>query len=195
VAGTGRIKGTAIRPGLTWYEQVHGQDALRRALERCGSEAKPIFQGGNYPFGIVHSGWYDLVMVGDLLDAMIEEVQPVDVEAFHHQMTQAIAQDNVGGVYRALFRLIATPELLQSNIHRVWQTYCDDGNLEVEIPQRGQLRFVIEKLTRHHSTLCLSVGYTIQNVLRSIGFQGLSVQRVACMGEGAPRCVFEGDHL
>ena len=48
-----------------------------------------------------------------------------DGRAVPDALASAIAKDNVNGVYRSLFRLITTPQMLEANVQRVWRTYVD----------------------------------------------------------------------
>jgi hypothetical protein len=104
---------------------------------------------------------------------------------------EALARDNVHGVYRALFRLIASPALIEANAQRVWQTYVDEGTVTVRLagPQGFEAR--IRGWSRHHPTVCRTMQPTIEHVLRAVGYKSVSVARTRCVARGDGVCEFE----
>ena len=146
-------------------------------------------------FGIVASGWYDTRLVGELLANLEQIADADDNDAWASTLAEAIAKDNVGGVYRSLFRLITTPAMLEANAQRVWRTYCDEGILVVNAPRAGELHLEIRYWTHHHAHACRVVGYAIQHVLRAVGYEALVIERTQCVSEGDTVCAFEGMYL
>jgi hypothetical protein len=146
-------------------------------------------------FGIVASGWYDTRLVGELLLSLEETASTDDSEEYASALAQAIAKDNVGGVYRSLFRLITTPAMLEANAQRVWRTYCDEGTLLVRAPRAGEMFLEVRHWTHHHVATCRVVGYVIQHVLREVGYQAIVIERTMCQSNGDGVCAFEGMYL
>jgi serine/threonine-protein kinase len=191
----GRIKGTAIRAGLTWYGATFGPGALRSVYERASSELRAVLRLEDASFGIIASAWYSVPAIGELLE-LLEKVSGTEDEgAYRSALSAAIARDNVSGVYRSLFRLIATPPLLEANIQRVWRTYLDDGVARGVAPKLGELALHIGEWEFHHPKVCETVGYFAQHALREVGYRAAVVDRVACVTEGASECVFETLYL
>ena len=191
----GRMKGTALRTGLLWFAEHHGMETMTRLWSRSSPELRAMVRLDDPSFGIVASGWYETRLVGELL-ALVEEAAAVeDGEAWANSLAEAIAQDNVGGVYRSLFRLITTPAMLEQNAQRVWRTYCDEGILVAKAPRAGELQLEVRYWTHHHAHACRLVGYAIQHVLRAVGYEALVIERTQCVAEGDPVCVFEGIYL
>jgi serine/threonine protein kinase len=191
----GRMKGTALRTGLLWFAEHHGMETMTRLWSRSSPELRAMVRLDDPSFGIVASGWYETRLVGELL-ALVEEAAAVeDGEAWANSLAEAIAQDNVGGVYRSLFRLITTPAMLEQNAQRVWRTYCDEGILVAKAPRAGELQLEVRYWTHHHAHACRLVGYAIQHVLRAVGYEALVIERTQCVAEGDSVCVFEGIYL
>jgi serine/threonine protein kinase len=191
----GRVKGTAIRAGLVWYGQRFGSESLGAIYERATPELKAILSPREHAFGIMASSWYDTTLVAELLDAMLSVAQPEDLEAYLNLITQAIAKDNVGGIYRTLFKLVASPPLLEANSQRIWRTYTDEGVLTARVPERGHMQFEIRGWRKHQPLLCRTVGFMIQNTLREVGYTALIVDRTQCVSEGGSQCEFDGLYL
>jgi len=192
---TGRIKGTAIRAGLVWYAKVNGSESIARAYELASPQLQAMLQLGDPACGIIPSGWYDVACIGELLELLHRIADPPDLDEYENALTTAIANDNVNGIYRSLFKLVSSPSLLEANAHRVWSTYADEGTLVARAPTRGTLELEVRGWTHHHATVCRTVGYMMQNVLRAIGYNGLVVERTQCVADGDGVCVFEGMYL
>jgi hypothetical protein len=188
----GRIKGTAIRAGIAWFGDTYGQMGLDRVHELASPELGSILQPRDPVFGLIASGWYDMLLIGELLELIEQVAAPADVEVFRSRVAEAIARDNVNGVYRALFRLIASPPLLEANAQRVWRTYVDEGTMNVSVGKPGSFEARVRGWSRHHPAVCLMLRAMLESLLRAIGYTALVVERTQCAGHGDPCCVFEG---
>ncbi len=194
-APSGRIKGAALRAALVWFGDERGPEGLARLVEEASPELRAVLRPGDPACGIIASTWYDAPLVGELIAAIEGIMAPADVEAFRSQLAQAIARDNVSGVYRALFRLISTPPLLEANAQRVWQTYVDEGTLTFRIQAPGAFRAYVRRWDRHQTKVCELLRALIEEMLRAIGYSGLVVERTQCVDDGHGECVFEGQWL
>jgi hypothetical protein len=189
------MKGTAVRTGLLWFAERYGVEAIAQMCQQATPELKAMVRLDDPSFGIVASGWYDTRLVGELLGLLEAACAPDDGEVWVSELAEAIAKDNVSGVYRSLFRLITTPSMLEANAQRVWRTYCDEGILIVHAPRAGELKLEIRYWTHHHAHACRVVGYAIQHVLRAVGYEALVIERTACLSQGDPSCAYEGIYL
>jgi serine/threonine-protein kinase len=193
--GHGNIKGTAVRAGIVWFAENYGEPGLSRILELASPELASMLRPNDPAFGIIASGWYDTHLVGELLGLLERVASPADTVAFGAKVAGAIAKDNVGGVYRALFRLIASPPLLEANAQRVWRTYVDEGTLTVKLRNTGSFEALVRGWTRHHPDVCRMLRAMIESLLRAIGYSGLVVDRSQCVAQGDPMCVFDGNWM
>jgi len=191
----GNIKGTAVRAGIVWFAENYGEPGLSRVLELASPELASMLRPNDPAFGLIASGWYDTQLVGELLGLVERVASPADTVAFGAKVAGAIAKDNVGGVYRALFRLIASPPLLEANAQRVWRTYVDEGMLTVKLRGAGSFEARVRGWTRHHPDVCRIIRAMIESLLRAIGYNGLVVERSQCVGQGDPMCVFDGNWM
>jgi hypothetical protein len=189
------MKGTAVRTGLLWFADRYGMEMVKRIWERSSLELRALIRLDDPSFGIVASGWYETRLVGELLALLEETTAADDSDRWASDLAEAIAKDNVGGVYRSLFRLITTPSMLEANAQRVWRTYCDEGILVVNAPRAGELALEVRYWTHHHAHACRVVGFAIQHVLRAVGYEALVIERTQCVSQGDPTCAFEGMYL
>jgi serine/threonine protein kinase len=188
----GRIKGTAIRAGIAWFGDTYGEIGLERVVELASPELGALLRPGDPVFGLIASGWYDTLVIGELLELVERVAAPPDTGAFQSRVADAIARDNVGGVYRALFRLVASPPLLEANAQRVWRTYIDEGTMSVSLGVPGTFEARVRGWSRHHPAVCRMLRAMLESLLRAVGYTALVVDRTQCVGFGEPCCVFEG---
>jgi serine/threonine protein kinase len=189
----GRIKGTAIRAGVAWFGDTYGEMALARVVELASPELRALLRPGDPVFGLIASGWYDTLLIGELLELVERVAAPAEALVFLTRVAEAIARDNVGGVYRALFRLVASPPLLEANAQRVWRTYIDEGTLSVSLGGPGAFEARVRGWSRHHPAVCRMLRAMLESLLRAVGYTALVVERTQCAGLGDPCCVFEGN--
>jgi hypothetical protein len=138
------------------------------------------------------SSWYDTQLIGELFEVIDAAAAPADLAVFHKRSVEAIARDNVGGVYRALFRLVASPQLLQANGQRVWRTYVDEGTFEVALGAPGWFEARVRGWSRHHRSACFMLRMMLESLLRAAGYKALVIERTSCVARGDPYCAFEG---
>lgn len=191
----GRIKGAALRAGLVWFADLYGEPGLTRVYELASPELAAQLRKDDVALGIIASGWYETHVVGELLELLERVASPADPHEFGIKVAKAIADDNVNGVYRALFRLVSSPQMLAANGQRVWRTYVDEGSLSVTLQGAGQFEARVRGWSRHHPGVCRMIRAMIESLLRAVGYQGLVVERTACVDEGAAACTFQGHWL
>jgi hypothetical protein len=184
-----------VRAGLLWFAETHGETLMARVLDHASPELRALLRPGDTAFGIVASGWYETQLMGELLDRLDKVAAPEDSRELASRLTSAVAKDNVNGVYRALFRLIASPPLLAANAQRVWSTYVDEGTMSVRILSPGSFEAQIRGWSHHHRTICDTLRPLIEHMLRAIGYSALVVERTQCVDHGDGQCVFHGHWL
>jgi hypothetical protein len=191
--GLGRVKGTAVRAGLAWYASTYGASVLSRVASLASPELHATLRLQDPEFGIMPSGWYDTAVIGELLELLDRAAVPADSEILLGKLAHAIAQDNVTGVYRSLFRLVSSTAMLEAHAQRVWRTYIDEGTLTVRIPSPGELEAQVVGWSRHNVAVCRFLRPLVEHLLRSVGYTALVVDRTRCVGDGDACCAFEGN--
>ncbi len=191
-AARGRIKGTAVRAGIAWFGEMYGQPALARVVELASPELKGILRSKDSVFGLIASGWYDTQLVGELVELIECVASPANRAAFGASVGEAIAHENVAGVHRALFRLVASPEALEANAQRVWRTYVDEGTLSVRLGGAGRFDARVRGWARHHPSVCRTLRAMLESSLRAVGYTALVLERTQCVALGDTQCAFDG---
>jgi serine/threonine protein kinase len=191
-APRGRIKGTAVRAGIAWFGEVFGDAGLARVVELASPELRAILRPKNPVCGLIASGWYDTQLVGELIELIERVASPADPVAFGASVGEAIAIDNVSGVHRALFRLVASPSLLEAHAQRVWRTYVDEGTLTVRLRSRAAFDARVRGWAHHHPSVCRTVRAMLESSLRAVGYTALALERTQCVALGDTQCGFRG---
>jgi serine/threonine protein kinase len=188
----GRVKGTAVRAGITWFAQTYGEAGLARIVELASPELAALLRPNDPVLGLIASGWYDTQLIGELLGLVEHIALPLDVASFGSRVAEAVAKDNVNGIYRSLFRLVASPQLLEANAQRVWRTYFDEGELSVRQSGEAAFRAHVRGWAHHHLNVCRMFRPLLESLLREVGYAGLRVERIGCIAEGTTQCTFDG---
>jgi serine/threonine protein kinase len=186
----GRVKGTAVRAGIAWFSDVYGEPGLARVVELASPELRAILRAKSPVFGLIASGWYDTQLVGELVELVERVASPLDPVAFGSSVGEAIAHDNVGGVHRALFRLVASPSLLEAHAQRLWRAYVDEGTLTVSVRSGASFDARVRGWTHHHPTVCRMLRAMLESSLRVVGYNSLVLERTQCVGLGDSQCAF-----
>jgi serine/threonine protein kinase len=188
----GRIKGAALRAGIAWFGEECGPAALARVLELASPELRGILRSKDPMLGLIASGWYDTQLVGELVELIERVASPGDRATFGSSVGEAIARDNVGGAHKALFRLVASPPLLEANAQRMWRTYVDEGTLTVRLRDAGSFEAKVRGWARHHPSVCRTIRAMLESSLRAVGYPGLALERTHCVALGDTQCAFDG---
>ena len=188
----GRIKGSAVRAGICWFGDMYGDPGLARVMELASPELRRILRHKSTAFGLIASGWYDTQLIGELIELIERVASPLDPMAFGSSVGEAIARENVRGGHRALFRLVASPAMLEANAQRVWRTYVDEGNLSVRVRGKGVFEARVRSWSRHHPTVCRTLRAMLESSLRTVGYAGLTLERTHCVALGDTQCAFGG---
>ena len=185
-----------MRAGLLWFAEAYGEPLLAKRLRPGLPELRSVLRAGDPAFGIMASAWYETALMGELLDLLDRVAAPGRLgREFSSRLAAAVARDNVNGVYRALFRLIASPPLLEANAQRVWGTYVDEGTLTVRVLAPGSFEGRVRGWSHHHATVCQMLRPFVEHLLRGIGYSALVVERTQCVDNGDGQCLFFGTWL
>ena len=191
-APRGRVKGAALRAGVAWFAEAYGESALERVMDLASPELRAILRAKLPALGLIASGWYDTQVVGELVELIERVACPMDPAAFRSSVGEAIAHENVGGAHRALFRLVASPSLLENNSQRVWRTYVDEGTLSVRPGVRGSFDARVRGWSRHHPSVCRTLCAVLESSLSAVGYTALVLERTQCVAQGDTQCTFGG---
>lgn len=195
VAPVSGVKGAAVRAALRWVTTTYGPTTAQAIYDGSSPALRALLTPGLSTFGVVSTAWYDVALVGELLDVIRRATQAKRLVDHDSQMADAVAADNVDGVYRSLFRLIATRSLLLAHADRVYTHYFNSGHLDVASAREGEFVLTNHGAKVHHPSLCLITSQVLEKILLRVGYKGATLERIRCRGTGQGDCVFEVDYV
>lgn len=184
------IKGASLREFLGWYVDLHGPTHVRDLLARLPEESRGCFDPELESLGVLASNWYPAHAIHALLDAMTDAMGPAAREHFARTAAEAVMKRTLSGVYRTLFRAIATPERYAKLAPLVWSHYYRSGEVVAENAEPGVAISCIQGWRAHHPVLCDMNRAASVVIYEVMGGKNVTCTRDACIDDGAPYCRF-----
>jgi hypothetical protein len=182
-----RIKGAAVRELLLWYDGKYGREETARLVERVPPALLGMVDVSRPGLGILGASWYPTSLTHPMLDRIAaehgHEGRDLARDANHDVVPRMIR-----GIYRMAFRAVATPELYARHVSRLWRRMHTTGERTMQVRAEGEALSVVSGWAGHHPVLCWVTIYTMAYVFEAMGYKHWSVDRVACVGHGAPQC-------
>jgi hypothetical protein len=185
----GRIKGAAFREFLRWYSNEYSHERLVAALVAAGDRVDDALERESPLLGVLANAWYSSSTVHALLDELTRGLAPEERAKLAERASDAVMAATLHGIYKALFRLMATPERYAKYAPRLWTTYYDSGTVTIEL-SGNRAESTIRNWSAHHPFMCELNRGAAGAIYRRMGCQNVHVQRIACIESGAPECRF-----
>lgn len=186
----GRIKGAAVREFVIWYgERIGAPEVASRVLAIPAERRGPI-DPYSRSLGLLASSWYPAETVHALLDVLTGGLSPEERHELAMEASAAVMTATLRGVYRLLFRAMATPSRYAAHAGRLWTAYYDSGVFRVEMASPTEARSSIATWTAHHPFICLLNWGAATQIYRAMGCADVHTDRLSCVDEGAATCSF-----
>jgi hypothetical protein len=184
------IKGAALGEFVRWYAESRSPVELRHIIGDLPEHARVLFDPASPTLGVLPSTWYPASVIHSLLDAMTVGMSRAERGIWAAEGGEVVMRRTLSGIYRALVRVMATPERYPRFAPRIWTQYYRSGQFIVE--NEGSARAVsrIREWRSHHPVLCemnSAAGAVIYEVM---GCRGVEVRREACVDDGDAECRF-----
>jgi hypothetical protein len=186
----GRIKGAAFVEFLRFCEQKYGKDRLQSAVLSIPAELRYALALNAPALGVLPSTWYAASTVHALLDALLFGVSIDERRRMAAEISKAIMDATLRGVYRALFRVVATPQRYARHASRLWTAYYDTGQFSIQMPDDKTAIATVGDWPSHHSFICELNRGAAEAIYTAMGLRGVTTTRAACIDGGAPNCRF-----
>ena len=164
----GRIKGTAVRAGIAWFAETLRRARARSAsLELASPELRADAAAPDDPaFGLIASGWYDTLLVGELLGLLERVASPGRLGGLRQPRWPRPSRRTTWAASIARSSgSIASPPLLEANAQRVWRTYVDEGTLSgAACAARASFEARVRGWSRHHPDVCRMLRAMIESL-------------------------------
>jgi hypothetical protein len=184
------IKGAALGEFVRWYAGTRSLDELRQVIAGLPADARSWFDAESPTLGVLASTWYPMFAVHALLDRMTAGMAPAQRQAFATEGGTVIMKRTLSGLYRALFRVISSPDRYPRMAGKVWTQYYRSGRFIVTNEAPGTAISRIMDWTSHHPVLCDMNWAAGRVIYETMGCQAVTVTRDACLDAGDPECRF-----
>ncbi len=186
--GKALVKGNAIREFLLWYETRHGTAHHEAILARVDPTVRRELDPSRPALGLLASTWYPTSVLFPILDELSEGLSTAERQKLARDGTGAVVRVATRGIYQTLFRTVASPALYARYIQRAWNFLHTTGTRTIEIREPGLALSTIADWPGHHRMLCEITTETMRCLFEAMGCRHVSVERVACVSDGAREC-------
>ena len=184
------MRGSTFREFVRWYEHTHGRD---RALSMYDRLPYHLCVGLNREvegFGLLPSAWYPMELVHRLLEMATEGLAPRERIAMVREGARQAVTTTLHGIYQAIYRAVATPELHARYTARVWGLYYNTGVVQGVMVGPNRSERTIQRWTGHHVLLCETTAEALGVMHEMMGLKRVTVARTMCVDRGNPECRF-----
>ena len=186
----GRIKGAAFIEFLRFCEHEYGTERVHSAVMSIPIELRHPLSVSLPTLGVLPSTWYAADTVHALLDALLSGVGSDARRRMAADISKAIMDATLKGVYRALFRVVATPERYARYASRLWTAYYDTGDFRIEMPNPKTAVATVRNWPSHHGFICELNRGAAEAIYTAMGLKNVVTTRAACIDGGAQACRF-----
>jgi len=188
---SGRIKGAALRQFLIWHREQLGENAFRDRFATLAPDLAKELTPGVEALGILASHWYECRLIHGILEALTRGMSEEETLALTTEGSQAVMNHTLRGVYRSLFEWMANPKRYARHGGKIWSTYYDSGDFEVQSSdEEHSATCTIRNWSSHHPILCDMNRGASTAIYRAMGLPTANCLREACVTRGADECRF-----
>ncbi|MFW6067045.1 MAG: hypothetical protein ACOC97_01815 [Myxococcota bacterium] len=184
------IKGAALREFLGWYARARGPVAVQQVIGDLPEEVRAWFDAGEESLGVLASSWYPAPAIHALLDRMTRDMSPAEREQFALEGSAVVMRETLSGLYRTLFRILASPDRYATFAPKVWAHYYRSGSFHIDQPEPGLAVAHVRDWRTHHPVLCdMNRGAAVV-IYQGMNLRDVRVTREACVDRGEDECRF-----
>lgn len=178
----GNVKGAPVRAFLDFFARQRGEQAVQEAIGRLPEALRRrAIPAPHAPgFGIYASAWVPSEALGMISDDLLAGVDGETRQRLARGAARAVMNATLRGVHRALFRTVASPELMLRNRMVFWRQQYDTGHVEIEPLGLGAQRHVYEDWRGHHPFVCEVTFACIPYMFRAMRLQGPRLEDYRC---------------
>lgn len=185
----GRIKGAAFREFIVWWRSAYGCEGLDRAVGGLLPELKEHLQSGQPSLGVLSSSWYPAALPHRLIDGLVDNLSEEERWERATVGARAIMDANLRGVYRAVFRLVASPDRYAKYVQRIWDMHYDSGQVVITGIDEHTHHSATLDWRAHHPFICMLNMASSLPIYEAMGCNEVSFERHGCVSQGADACV------
>ncbi|MBN8611585.1 MAG: hypothetical protein J0L92_13415 [Deltaproteobacteria bacterium] len=184
----GRIKGSAIRELVLWYEQHHDASLVRAVARAMPPELDAQLDPDAQGLGILANRWYDARVVHLLLDATVAKHPPSARDALIREGLRIAVKGAARGMYAFVITQLVSPELYARNIARLWSLLQDTGERRIELVGAHEAISITRDWRGHHPLACRVNQHMMATILELMGKTNVRFEKERCVSDGGADC-------
>lgn len=188
MAPHGRIKGSAIRELVLWYERRHDPSLVRAVARAMPAELDADLDPDAPGLGILATRWYDARVVHLLLDATVAKHPPGSRDALLRDGLREVVRDAGRGMYAFVLGQLASPALYARNIQRLWGLLQDTGERRIELVGDTGAISITRAWRGHHPLACRVNQHMMAALLEAMGKRDVHFEVQSCVSDGRADC-------
>ena len=185
----GAIKGAAVREFIRWYAGREGPSRLRTIVDRMPEVHRKRLDPDSPALGLLANTWYEADLVHALLDAMAQDMDARQRDELARGGAEAVMAATLKGLYKVLFSWMASPARYARFSPKLWASYYDCGEFEVQ-SEPGRAVCTIRNWSTHHAVICDLNREAARQIYLAMGCKGVNTERTRCVAEGHDHCCF-----
>ncbi len=189
-----RIRGFVCRAFVQYAQETRGEIlsaerflGCRHALPEHGLD--PDLSG----LGFLPSRWYPADLVHEVIDIATSALSTVEMHARAGGAGRSVFHQQITGLQRAIFSLLATPTRMAKHSTRAWLHNFSTGRLEYETREAMQ-RSTYHDWDEHHPLLCRGLMIGRVEAFKAMGLKKVRIKIDRCDPEhGCSSTVWWGE--
>lgn len=186
--GPGHIKGAALRELFTWLRRELGSDRLTSIVDGLPHDDRVLFDLASPTLGMLAATWYRKEPVHALLDAFTAGLPRTERRRLAYDAAAASLSVTLGGVHKALLRVVGSPELHARFAQRLWDVHYSDGTVQVDRVGKTEVRVGYSSWTGHHPFICDANVASDLTIFPAMGLRNVTVEQDTCVEHGHDDC-------
>jgi hypothetical protein len=184
------IRGAALGPFVRWYAGVYGDAALNRALSPLSERDRRRFDSRAPGLGIERSIWYPAPVVHQMLDGLLDGLDPVERRRLADAGAAAAIETSLNGVLSVVFRAVVSPRVCALVGPQIWNAFYSSGRVRIQTLSSRSHRMDVRDWGGHHAFLCQVNNAAGRAIYQAAGCRDVSTEHAACIDRGDDGCAY-----
>ncbi len=187
----GNVKGAPVRAFLDFFALQSGEPAVQEAIRRLPDALRRrAFPAPHAPgYGVYASAWIPSEALGMIADDLLQGADAATRVRLAGGAARRVMNDTLRGVHKALFRTVASPELMLRNHMVFWRQQYDTGHVEIDTVDPCAQRHVVRDWGGHHPFVCEVTFACIPHMFRAMRLKTPRLEHYRCRDHhGGDRC-------
>lgn len=184
----GRIKGVVIREFAQWHGERFGREPFAAAVRSTEPLYPGVLDAKREAYGLLASMWYPAPLVHGLLDYLTDGVTDAELTRLAEDAANVIMGRTLRGVYRTMFRMVASPDRFARFGHSLWGQHYDTGRNDIERVDVRIHRVRYIDWHGHHPFICRMNMAASRPIYEAMGCRDVHYVPQGCVTHGAAVC-------